>query len=108
MKDSYTHDYIATHEFGKTTQVGGGRVESVLMNIYFNDFTFGCSIVGHTKEKETHRDPLLLTDFASDVSTGPEANGPEVGSETTQATTVTNCFSVLPNGVAWAEIGDDA
>ena len=56
----------------------------------------------------THRDPLLLTDLASDVGTGPEVDGEDKVCQATQETTVTNCLSILPNDVAWAEVGDDA
>ena len=56
----------------------------------------------------TYRDPLLLTDLASDVGTGPEVDGPEEMGQAAHDTTVTNCLGILPNDVTWDKPGYNA
>ena len=53
-------------------------------------------------------DALLLTDLASDGGTGPDVQQWDELGESAQDTTVAHRLGVLPEGVAGAEVGDDA
>ena len=52
-------------------------------------------------------DSLLLSDLATDVYAGPEVDDGHVQGERAEDTAVTDRLSVLPEGVAGAEIRDD-
>ena len=56
----------------------------------------------------TYRNPLLLSNLASDVHTSPQADWPEEVGEATQNAAVSNCLCILANDVARAEINDNA
>ena len=52
--------------------------------------------------------PLLITDLATDGGTGPEIEQRDELGECAQEAAVANCFGVLSEDVARAEVGDDA
>ena len=53
-----------------------------------------------------YKNALVLPDLSSDVDTRPEADGTEEAGKTTGTAAVSYSLCVLPNGVAWAEVGD--
>lgn len=51
---------------------------------------------------------LLLTDLASDLNTSPQVEEGHELREGAEEAAVSDCLGILPEDVAWAEIGDDA
>ena len=81
------------------------------MSSLLGDLGIGTRLIYNNYSDEailTYTYSLLLTDLSSDMHTSPETDGLEVVSKGTHDTAVPYCLCILSDGVARAEVGDDA